>query len=159
MPYSTNVATFPRDVYEVLFNPLPIHAHGSGQRVAALENLTIIILILASLRQLRILPRVAFARPYVMLCLVYSAAFMYVFAALGNLGLIERERVMLLPFFLVLLAIPRAPRGSPPRYPWELRRKTRLQLRAAYERAAARQAEAKRLGAAPAPAPTEALHS
>ncbi len=131
-------ATFPRDVYEVLFNPLVIKAHGNSQRVAGLENLMIIIIILASLRQLRILPRVAFARPYVMMCLVYSGAFIYTFAALGNLGLIERERVMLLPFFLVLFCIPRGPKGAPPRYPWELRRKDRLQLRAVLEHAAAR---------------------
>ena len=62
-----------------------------------------------------------------MLCFVYSIIFIYTFAALGNLGLIERERVMLLPFLLVLLCIPRAPKGSPPRYLWELRRKARLQ--------------------------------
>ncbi len=149
VPYSSDPATYPRDLYEVLFNPLPIKAHGSGQRVAALENAMIIVIIAASLRQLRIVPRAAFARPYVMLCLVYSVVFIYTFAALGNLGLIERERVMLLPFFLVLFAIPRAPRGSPPWYPWELRRRARLRLRAAVEAAAAEREKARREGALP----------
>ncbi len=153
VPYSSDPATFPRDVYEVLFNPLVIKAHGNSQRVAGLENLMIVVIILASLRQLRILPRVTFARPYVMMCLVYSAAFIYTFAALGNLGLIERERVMLLPFFLVLFCIPRGPKGAPPRYPWELRRKDRLQLRALLEHAAAKQREAERLAANPVAAP------
>lgn len=149
VPYSNDPATFPRDVFNVLFNPLLIKAHGNSQRVAALENTTIIVLILASVRQLRILPRVCFARPYVMMCVVYSAAFMYTFAALGNLGLIERERVMLLPFFLVPLCIPRGPRGAPPRYPWELRRRDRLRLRAALEQAALEQQNAERLAANP----------
>ncbi|MGP0108717.1 MAG: hypothetical protein ACLPR9_07620 [Acidimicrobiales bacterium] len=134
VPYSTNLATYPRDIYEMMFNPLPIKAHGAGQRIAALENTVIIGLILMSLRQLRMVPRAAFARPYVMLCTVYSAGFIYTFAALGNLGLIERERIMMLPFLLVLLCIPRAPRGSPPRYEWELRRRARLQIRRASER-------------------------
>ncbi len=81
------------------------------------------------------MPRAAFARPYVMLCAVYSALFIYTFAALGNLGLIERERVMLLPFMLVLLCVPRAPKGQPPRYLWELRRRDRLKARRANEEA------------------------
>ncbi len=151
IPYSTNLATYPRDIYEVLFNPLIIKAHGNAQRVAGIENTILIVLILKSLRNLRIVPRAAFARPYLMLCTVYSFAFIYTFAALGNLGLIERERVMLLPFLLVLLCVPRAPKGSPPRYLWELRRKTRLQVRRANELAAER---ARRRGpGSPAPVP------
>jgi hypothetical protein len=149
--YSQNPATFPRDVYNVLFNPLLIKAHGNSQRVGALENTLLIVLILCSFRQLRILGRVCFARPYVLMCLSYSIAFIYTFAALGNLGLIERERVMLMPFLLVLFCIPRGPKHSPPRYPWELRRKQRLQLRAALERAAAERRYAERIGAATPP--------
>ena len=140
VPYSSNPATFPRDIYEVLFNPLPINAHGFGERVAALENTVILVLALFSLRNLRIVPRAAFARPYAMLCLVYSGTFIYTFAALGNLGLIERERTMMIPFLFVLFCIPRAPRGSRPRYEWELRRRSRLALRQAVERANARRA-------------------
>ncbi|MGA3148532.1 MAG: hypothetical protein ABSF33_13815 [Acidimicrobiales bacterium] len=139
IPYSTDPITWPRDAYEVLFNPLIFKAHGNAQRVAGIENTIIIVLILRSLRNLRILPRAAFARPYLMLCAVYSVIFIYTFAALGNLGLIERERVMLLPFLLVLLCTPRAPKGSPPRYLWELRRKARLQIRRANEEARRRQ--------------------
>lgn len=134
VPYSSNYAYFPRDVYEVLFNPLPFNSHGFGERVAAVENTIILGLILVSLRSLRILPRASFARPYVMMCLVYTGTFMYAFAALGNLGLIERERTMMIPFLLVLLAIPRGPKRAPPRYEWELRRRTRLALRQAAER-------------------------
>jgi hypothetical protein len=152
IPYSSNPATFPRDVYEVLFNPLVIKTHGNSQRVAGLENLILLVVIVTSLRQLRILPRAAFARPYVMMCLVYSGAFIYTFAALGNLGLIERERVMLLPFLLVLFCIPRGPKGAPPRYPWELRRKDRLRLRLLLEQAAAQQKEEERLASDPAAA-------
>ncbi len=70
-----------------------------------------------------------------MLCARLQLTFIYTFAALGNLGLIERERVMMFPFLLVLLCIPRAPKGSPPRYLWELRRRARLQLRRANEEA------------------------
>ncbi len=141
VPYSTNLATYPRDIYEVLFNPLPYNFHGAGEFVAAAENTLLIGLILISLRQLRMVARAAFARPYVMLCLTYSATFLYAFAALGNLGLIERERTMLLPFLMVLFCIPRAPRGQPPRYEWELKRRARQQLRRAREQIDPRQTE------------------
>jgi hypothetical protein len=139
VPYSTNIATYPRDIYEVLFNPLLVNAHGFGELVAALENSAVIVLILISLRNLRMVPRAAFARPYVMLCLTYTAAFIYTFAALGNLGLIERERVMMFPFLLVLLCIPRTPKTQRTRFEWELRRRSRLLLRQAVERRNARQ--------------------
>jgi len=136
VPYSSSPATYPRDFYEVLINPLLIKAHGFGEKVAALENTVILGLILISARNLRIVIRAAFARPYVMLCGIYTATFIYTFAALGNLGLIERERTMMIPFMLVLLCIPRAPRGSPPRYEWELRRRARLLHRGLVEQAA-----------------------
>jgi hypothetical protein len=138
IPYSTNPATYPRDVYEVLLNPLPVNFHGFGELIAAAENTLLLGLLFTSLRQLRMIPRAAFARPYVMMCLVYSASFFYAFAALGNLGLIERERSMLLPFFLVLFGIPRTPKGSRHPYDWELRRGPRLQRRQAIEAARAR---------------------
>ena len=138
IPYSTSPATYPRDIYEVLFNPLLFNAHGFGELVAALENTAVIGLILISLRNIRMVPRAAFARPYVMLCLVYTLTFMYAFAALGNLGLIERERIMMFPFMLVLLCIPRTPKGRRPGFEWELRRRGRLQLRKAIEQQNAR---------------------
>jgi hypothetical protein len=130
IPYSSSPLTYPRDIYEILFNPLPVTAHSFSQFLAAAENSVILIVILASWRQLRIVPRVAFARPYVMMCAIYSAGFIYTFAALGNLGLITRERVLLFPFLLVLLSIPRAPKGEPPRYEWEVRRRDRARFRA-----------------------------
>ena len=138
IPYSTSPATYPRDVYEVLFNPLPVNFHGFGELVAAGENTLLLGLLFLSLRQLRIIPRAAFARPYVMMCLIYTAGFMYAFAALGNLGLIERERSMLLPFLLVLLGIPRSPKHTRHPYDWELRRRARLQRRQAIEAARTR---------------------
>jgi hypothetical protein len=81
-----------------------------------------------------------------MLCAVYTGAFFYTFAALGNLGLIERERTMMIPFLLALLCIPRGPKRAPPAYEWELRRRDRLRLRYAAERRASMRS--------PAPTPT-----
>jgi len=131
LTYSSSPARWPIDAYTVLFDPLPINFHGSGELAAAFENTVLLVIVFASWRQLRMLPRAAFARPYVMLCTVYSVLFVYFFAALGNLGLIYRERVMLLPYLLVLFAIPRSPKGRPRMFEWEYRRKDRKGFRAA----------------------------
>jgi len=125
IPYSTSLLTYWRDIYVILFDPLPINFHGLGEMIAALENTVILVLVVASWRQLQIVPRASFARAYVMMCAIYSVGFIYAFAALGNLGLITRERTLLFPFLLVLLCIPRAKRGHPPLYIWELKRKQR----------------------------------
>lgn len=123
--YSANPLYWPKDVFVVLFDPLPFNAHGSGEWLEAAENTLVVAVVLTSLRSLRILPRAALARPYVLMCIFFTGAFCYSFASLGNLGLITREATVTMPFFLVLLCIPRGPRHQPPRYVWELRRRAR----------------------------------
>jgi hypothetical protein len=129
--YSSNPLYYWRDVYEILWDPLPFNASGAGELLASFENTVILVLVLASLRNLAVTVRAGFARPYVLMCSFYSVAFLYAFAALGNLGLITRERVLLFPFLLTLLCIPRTPKGRPTEYPWELRRRDRRRFLAA----------------------------
>jgi hypothetical protein len=136
LAYSANPIYYPKDVFVVLLDPLPFNAHGSGEWVEAFANTLLAAVVLTSFRALRILPRAAFARPYVMMCVVFTGAFCYSFASLGNLGLITREAVVTMPFFLVALCIPRGPRHAPPRYVWELRRRDRVARRKAMARRA-----------------------
>jgi hypothetical protein len=129
--YSGSPLAYPRDVYVVLFDPLPFNAHSGGERFQALQNTVLVVMLLASLRNLRILPRAAFSRPYLIMCLIFVGSFCYFFASLGNLGLIAREASVMVPLYLALLCIPRGPRDRPPRYIWELRRKQRAARRRA----------------------------
>ncbi len=124
--YSPSLLDYPKDVYTVLFDPSPLNAHGKSEWISALEDTVLFVVVLFSLRQLWYVPRVALARPYVALCLFFTGAFLYAFASLSNLGLISRERTVMMPFFLVLLCIPRGPSRRKPRYEWELPRKARL---------------------------------
>jgi hypothetical protein len=126
--FSSNPLWYPRDIYTVLFDPLPFSAHSVTQLFAALENLLILAVILLSFRQLRHLLRASIQRPYVLAALFFTAVHIYAFAALGNLGLITRERTLVLPFLFVALAIPIAQEGEVP-YPWQLRRGLRLMQR------------------------------
>jgi hypothetical protein len=129
--YSGSPLAYPRDVYVVLFDPLPFNAHSGGEKFQALENTVLVVMLLASLRNLRILPRAAFARPYLIMCFVFVVSFCYFFASLGNLGLIAREATVMVPLYLALLCIPRGPRHRPPRYIWELTRSKRAARRRA----------------------------
>ncbi len=133
--YSQSPLYYPKDIYVVLFDPLPFNAHGSGEKFQALQNTVLIAMLLVGLRGLRIFPRAAFARPYLIMCLVTVASFCYFFASLGNLGLIARETTMVVPLYLALLCIPRGPRHRPPRYIWELTRRQRAAFRRARVRA------------------------
>lgn len=123
--YSPDPLLYPRDVYDVLFDPLPITARSTVQFIAAAENTIILVVLLTSLRRIRLMFRAARNKPFIMMCLVYTIGFLYAFAALGNLGLIERERTLLFPYLMVLLAFPISPKGEEPRHPWELRRRRR----------------------------------
>ena len=123
--YSGSPLYFPRDVYVVLFDPLPFSAHGGGEMFQALQNTVLIVMLILGLRSLRILPRASLARPYLIMCVVYVVSFCYFFASLGNLGLIAREATVMVPLYLVVLCIPRGRRRGPPRYIWELTRRQR----------------------------------
>jgi hypothetical protein len=135
VPYSSDPLLYPRDIYEVLFDPLPVTARTLTQLIAAGENTVVLVLILTSLRRLRLVLRAGRERAYVIMAAIYSAAFIYAFAALANLGLITRERTLMFPYLLVLLAIPTAPKGQPPMYPWERPRLNRREQRMAKARA------------------------
>ncbi len=124
--YSQSPLYFPKDVYVVLFDPLPYNAHGGGQLFQALQNTVLLVMLVVGIRSLRILPRAAFARPYLIMSFVYVVGFCYFFASLGNLGLIAREATVMVPLYLVLLCIPRGPRHQPPKYMWELTRRQRV---------------------------------
>jgi hypothetical protein len=104
--WNANPIFFPVDVYIVLFLPLPFQVASATQAIAALENLSILALIAFSWRSLAGVPRQLKESPFVVMCLVYSVGFLYIFAALGNVGLLARERTMLFPFLFVLFALP-----------------------------------------------------
>jgi hypothetical protein len=129
IPYSPNPLTYPRDVYTVLFDPFWFNAGSVTQIIESVENTLIFGVLIYSMARLRYLFRVCAQRPYVLMALIYSLLFIYAFAALGNLGLITRERTLLLPLLFVVLAFPVARAGERP-YPWQVRRakhkKTRL---------------------------------
>jgi hypothetical protein len=114
---ATSLQRLPAATATVLFRPVIIEAHNAQTLIAALEGtflfaLSVIRLpwILAALRSVRRQPYVAFA-------FVYTGAFIVAFSGIANFGILARQRVQLLPLYLVLLAIPsrRAEADAPPK--------------------------------------------
>jgi hypothetical protein len=90
----------------VVYRPLLFEAHNAQALIAAVEGTYLLVLsvirfrwILAALGSMRRQPYVAFA-------LAYCAVFVLGFSAVANFGLLARERVQLLPFFLIFLTVP-----------------------------------------------------
>jgi len=102
----------PLGMFTFLFRPLIFEAHHALALAAALESTFILALVLWRLRSLVAAVKSVFTRPFVVFCL---AIFIPLTAALSletNFGVIVRHRTMVLPFLLILLAVPRKNKPS-----------------------------------------------
>ena len=93
-------------IIAVIFRPWPYEAHNAQALFASLEGLVLLGLVIVSLRRLAAVPRAMVRRPYVAFALIYSLLFAYAFSAIGNFGILVRERVQLYPLLFVLLCVP-----------------------------------------------------
>jgi hypothetical protein len=99
----------------VVFRPWPFEAHNFMSLLASMEGVLLLALFVTSYRRLVALPRAMVKIPYVAFSVVFSLCFIFAFAAVGNFGIMVRQRVQLFPFLLVVLAIPVAmPRRKTP---------------------------------------------
>lgn len=137
-PESTDLSpsAFPAALVSVLFRPFPWEAKNPLSFIAAVEGLVLLGFFVVSRQRLVGAVRSLLRTPYVVLVLCYSLMFVYGFSSFANFGVLTRQRVQLLPFVLVLLALPpfrrgevgwrgllepasRAPDGPAPRVPSE----------------------------------------
>ena len=98
----------------VLFRPFPFEVRNAQSLLVSLEGLSLLGLCVLSLRRLARLPAEASRRPYLIFVLVYTLAFIYAFSALGNFGILARERSQLLPALFVILCLPKRATSAPP---------------------------------------------
>jgi hypothetical protein len=90
----------------VLFRPLIPEAENVQGLLAAIEGTA---LLLWSLWRWRWIVRAAASirrQPYMAVAIAYVAVFIFAFSSIANFGILARQRSQVLPFFLVLLAIP-----------------------------------------------------
>ena len=105
---SASLAKMPWAAVTILFRPFPFEAHNAQAAVTALESTVLLCLTIARRRAIWQAVRHLRKRPYVAFILIYSALFIVGFASIANFGILARERTQLLPFFLVLLAVPQS---------------------------------------------------
>jgi uncharacterized membrane protein YhaH (DUF805 family) len=99
-------ARTPEAVASVLFRPFVTEAHNAQSALAALEGTFILILTLVRLRWMFHALRSVRRLSYVGFAFVYTGLMILAFSSIANFGLLARQRVQLLPVFLVLLLIP-----------------------------------------------------
>lgn len=102
-----SIQDFPAAAVTVVFRPFPWEAPSATGLVASIEGFGLLVLTLLSLPRLVRLPRTVLRRPWVGFAAAYTVGFIIAFAAIGNFGILARQRVQLLPFFLVLLCVPK----------------------------------------------------
>jgi hypothetical protein len=107
-----SLAKMPYAAVTILFRPFLFEAHNAQAAVTALESTLFLCLLVRRRRAVWHAVCHLRRRPYVAFILVYSALFVVAFSSIANFGILARERTQLLPFFLVLLALP-APRPRP----------------------------------------------
>jgi Mrp family chromosome partitioning ATPase len=96
----------PKAFVTVLFRPFPWEAHDINGLLTAGESIVLVVLLAMSHKRLRRLPTLMREVPYVSYVVVYTAVFVYAFAAIGNFGILARQRTQLTPLLLVLVALP-----------------------------------------------------
>ena len=100
-PLSFGVATV-----TVLFRPLPGEVRSVEGVLASMESVFLVGLGAVSIRRYARLPGLLRRVHYLLLCVAFTLGFVWAFSAIGNFGILTRQRSQVLPFFLVLLALP-----------------------------------------------------
>lgn len=101
-----SLQSLPRDLITVLFRPFPFEVHNLQAVLTALEGTALMVLFIVSWPRLRTVAKRAFKQPYVTFCVTYVILFCFIFSTFQNFGILARERVMVYPLVLVLLALP-----------------------------------------------------
>lgn len=108
----TSVLDMPHAAVTVLFRPFVFEVTSLQAMLAAAEGGLLLALFALSWRRfLGILTRLR-TEPYLLLCAVYTLLFVYGYSNIGNFGILTRQRVQVLPFVVVFLALPLVRRGG-----------------------------------------------
>lgn len=103
-----SVRNLPLNIITVLFRPFPFEVSNVQALLSALEGTALMVLFILAIPRLLRIPRRLRKQPYITYCVTYSILFCFMFSAFQNFGILARQRVLVFPFVLVLLALPLA---------------------------------------------------
>lgn len=99
----TGVQDIPAATLKVLFRPLIYEGTSAAIILSAIEGTALLLLVVWRLPTVWRNRRMVRTNPLLLLSFFYTGAFVIAFSSFLNLGIIARQRVQLLPFFLALL--------------------------------------------------------
>ena len=102
----SNPANAPLAIATVLFRPFPFEASSPVSAASGFEGVFLMVLVWRARKRLRGLARQMRRQPYVAYCMGITLTFIFAFSAFSTFGILARQRVQVLPFFLALLCIP-----------------------------------------------------
>jgi hypothetical protein len=105
---------YPYAIVRTLTRPLLTEARSFAELLPAIEMAALVVLGLASWRRLANLPRMMLSSPYVVFAVVVLVMFGIAFTSVGNLGILTRQRSLVVPLLLLPLCLPPLPRRLPP---------------------------------------------
>lgn len=105
-PSIDNPANWPYASIRTLTRPLPHEASGLAQLISAAEMTLLIGIALVSWRRLANLPRLVLRVPYVAFAVSIVFFGSLAMTSFANLGVLTRQRTILFPLLLLLLAVP-----------------------------------------------------
>jgi len=107
---------YPRAAFTVLFRPLLFEADSATTAASAFEGTALLVFAWRTRFNLKAGIKLATANKYIGFVVAYSVVFALAWSSINNLGIIARQRVMMLPLLLILTCVPPAStrRGSEP---------------------------------------------
>ena len=106
---------WPYAIWRTLTRPMLYEAHNLAALLPALEMTGLLLLALFSWRRVANLPRLLAKTSYLVFALVVLMMFGLAFSVIGNLGILTRQRSLVMPLFLLLWCVPQLPDRSAPR--------------------------------------------
>jgi hypothetical protein len=107
-------ARAPIALVTVLFRPLLTEAGNLQAALAALEGTVLLAWVCWRWRWILTAVKSVRRQPYVAMAIAYMGVFVLAFSSIANFGILARQRVQVLPFLFVLLAIPPREGGNDP---------------------------------------------
>lgn len=102
-----NPLDLPWAIMTVLFRPLPWEASNFLILASSVESVLFMVFVALSWRRWRQIPRLLRRYPYIMAVLVAISLFVIAFSAVGNFGILVRQRVTIMPLVLAPLCVVR----------------------------------------------------
>lgn len=104
-PRVENPSDYPWAAVTVLLRPFPWEASNAMALASGVEGMVLSVLLVAAVPGLLAQRRALLSEGMLLNATVYAAVFVFLFSAIGNFGILSRQRVQVTPFILLIAAV------------------------------------------------------